>query len=97
MFRITGDLVEVGYCIEVSGCTNPIVNRLPVCLVGEGGMIVIRSYKGRDGRADDLDVVTVSTRDHLLVSRNAPSHQRFVLSAGGIARTRQQADVVDSF
>jgi hypothetical protein len=97
MFGISGDLVEVDHRIEVSGDSDPFVDRLPVRLIDGGGTIVIRSYKGHDGGTDDLDVVSVSPRDHLLVSRCDPPHLRFVFRAGSLARPGQQANVVDAF
>ena len=59
-------------------------------------MIVVRSDKRHYRRADDLDVMSVSARDYLLVCRYNPPNQCIVRSAGNLATARQHTDIVDS-
>ena len=96
MLWITSDLVEVNHRIEVSWSPYPFVHCLPVRLIGRGGMIIIRSDKGHNSGSDDLEVIGVSARDDLIVSRDDPPHQRLVLSARRFARASQHANVIDS-
>src|SRR5580698_10894561 len=97
MLGITGDLVEVDDFIKVSGRSDPFIDGLPIRLAGWPRAVVAGSGKGRDGGADDPDVMRVGARDHLFVCPDNPPNQCFVFSQRNLAFPCEQTDVVDSF
>jgi hypothetical protein len=56
MFWIASDLIEIHYCVEMAGSTNPFVDGLPVSLAGRTRVIEARSAKRQNGYADGMPV-----------------------------------------
>lgn len=94
---IAGDLVKIDHRIEVSGSSDPFIDGLPIGFTGRTGMIVVESDEGHYGRAQDLDVMGVSARDHLLIRADDSVDDRIVLRAGNLAISRQHTKIVNSF
>src|SRR5207249_1663437 len=89
-------LVEINHGVEVTGGSDPIIDGLPVHLVRRTRMIIFRSYKGHDGSADHLNVVSVGTRNDLLVRTDDSPNLRLVLGGRNFAFTRKQSNIVDA-
>ncbi len=97
MLRVADDLVEVDHSVEVRGISDPLIHCLPVRFVRGSGMVVVRSDKWSQGRADDFDAAGVRARDDLFIGCGHSGKQYIVVLLRWVGGAGEQANVVDSF
>jgi hypothetical protein len=96
MLWIARNLIEIDDSIKVARGANPLIHSLSVCLGRLPGVVVARSHKWRNRRADHFDAVRMSAHDHLLVCTDDVPDQRVVFGLGNVVIARERSNVVDS-
>jgi hypothetical protein len=94
--RIAHDLVEVNYRIKMARHTNPFVDSLTVRFTLGLRMIKAGAGERQNCSASNLDSVSMSASDNLLICSDDVPYQFFVLGGRGIGCSAQHSDVIDS-
>jgi len=94
---IANDGVEIDDRIEISGGTDPCVDRLPVCLAQRAGVVVLRTDIRRDGCTHDTNSMGMGAGDDLLICSQHTGNECIVLCRSHFAVSRQTAQIVDAF
>src|SRR5215468_4742520 len=68
--RIAHHAIEIEHCVEVAFAANPLVDSLSVGFAQWTWMIVVGANVGCDRGANDVESVSVSADDDLLVGRD---------------------------
>jgi hypothetical protein len=96
MLGIASDFVEVNHGVKMTRHTDPLIRSLSVCLCRRSRMVIPRSHKGKDCRAEHFVAVGMSAHDHLLIGPDHVANQRFVFRLRNVVVAGQGSNVVDS-
>ena len=91
---IAGRFVKIKDCVEMAGIPNPLIDRLPVCLVCRSWVIISGTCIGEDRCAEYCNAVRMCPHNDLFVSGQNPLHQFGMFGGIDFAAPRQTAQIV---